>query len=427
MACAASFASIIGLLDAFTSSGAMFRPFSRRSTRNRWIRASVLLFLLVSLIDLFSLSSYRSAAARHTQTSSLIPSIASDKIFLASIHWNNAAVLSSNWTSSLISLTKKLGPENVYVSILESGSWDESKAVLKELDDALEELKVSKRVILSSSTHKDEMEKPIGEGWIDTSRGRKELRRIPYLSRLRNEAMKPLAEETDKGQSYGRIVWINDVVFTPEDVIELLNTRDGDYAAACSLDFAKPPEYYDTFALRDLNGDEAATSTFPYFRSRSSREAMLRGMPVPVQSCWNGIVAFDAEPWTGIDKVEFRGIHDSLAAYHLEGSECCLVHADNPLTTSRGVWLNPNVRVGYNAKAYEAVHKSEPWPNTTAVVWGSWRNRIARLFTTTRLKQEFTNKKLEQWASRDKSRFEPGKVCLINEMQVLAENGWAHV
>ena len=69
----------------------------------------------------------------------------------------------------------------------------------------------------------------------------------------------------------------------------LLDTRDGDYAAACSLDFMKPPNYYDTFALRDSTGHEAVMPTFPYFRSSASRNAMIRGHPVPVTSCWNGI------------------------------------------------------------------------------------------------------------------------------------------
>lgn len=79
--------------------------------------------------------------------------------------------------------------------------------------------------------------------------------------------------------------------FQTEDVISLLATRDGSYAAVCSLDFSKPPDYYDTFALRDFGGYETVTSTFPYFRSKASRDAMLSGRPVPVQSCWNGIGA----------------------------------------------------------------------------------------------------------------------------------------
>ena len=83
-----------------------------------------------------------------------------------------------------------------------------------------------------------------------------------------------------------------------DDILNLINTRDGDYAAACSMDYAKPPAYYDTFALRDIEGYEAVTSTFPYFRSKISRDAMIAGQPVPVQSCWNGMGMLPFPPLT---------------------------------------------------------------------------------------------------------------------------------
>ena len=68
----------------------------------------------------------------------------------------------------------------------------------------------------------------------------------------------------------------------------LINTRDGNYSAVCAMDYMHPPHYYDTFALRDSEGHEPVISTFPYFRARESRKAMLSGAPVLVQSCWNG-------------------------------------------------------------------------------------------------------------------------------------------
>ena len=74
-----------------------------------------------------------------------------------------------------------------------------------------------------------------------------------------------------------------------DDVRRLLNTRNGDYAAACSLDFAKPPKFYDTFALRDSSGHDQLMQTWPYFRSSKSRNALKANKPVPVKSCWNGI------------------------------------------------------------------------------------------------------------------------------------------
>ena len=85
------------------------------------------------------------------------------------------------------------------------------------------------------------------------------------------------------------------VRFTPliliqvDDVRRLFDTRGGDYAAACALDFAKPTLLYDTFALRDSEGHDPLMLTWPYFRSRGSREALKSAQPVPVASCWNGM------------------------------------------------------------------------------------------------------------------------------------------
>lgn len=75
-----------------------------------------------------------------------------------------------------------------------------------------------------------------------------------------------------------------------DDVLKLLGTNGGDYAAACSLDFSRPPEYYDTFALRDASGYAHAMHTWPYFKSSASRNALVNHVDaVPVASCWNGI------------------------------------------------------------------------------------------------------------------------------------------
>lgn len=242
----------------------------------------------------------------------------------------------------------------------------------------------------------------------------------------------------------------------------LLRTRNGDYAAACSLDFSKPPQYYDTFALRDSEGHEPVTVIYPYFRSRASRKAIMANEAVPVQSCWNGMgetalaqlsptsrvlprtdssqVVFDARPFYGSSDdpaLQFRGIADSLAAHHLEASECCLIHADNPLTPSRGVWLNPDVRVGYNSAAYEAVHPAHPpsssssspspWPPLGERVRGAWTNRFWRWATWTWPQAWRIARRMRRWERENPGEFEPGSHCLINEMQVLVENGWAHV
>lgn len=384
-----------------------------------------MILVLTFLIDLFSLVGARRRAHLAVDTS-YSPT---EKIFIASIHWNNEAILRNHWNEAVLRLVESFEPANVYISIVESGSWDDSKGALRLLDGELERLGARKTIVLDKATHADEIVKtPENSGWIDTARGKKELRRIPYLSRLRNRSLEPLAKLAENGTKFDRVLFLNDVVFNIHDVTTLLSTRNGNYAAACSLDFSRPPQFYDTFALRDSNGDEAVTSTYPYFRSSSSRNALISGQPVPVQSCWNGIVAFDAAPFYHTPELRFRGIPDSLARYHLEGSECCLIHADNPLTSSRGVWINPNVRVGYSVEAYDKVHPNSPWPSVSASIMGLWKNRFWRWIMPTFQKKLKITGRLKKWIRKGLGEIsERETYCLINEMQVLVANGWAHV
>ena len=127
--------------------------------------------------------------------------------------------------------------------------------------------------------------------------------------------------------------------------------------------------------------------------------------------------------------MRFRGTPDSLATKHLEASVCCLIHFDNPLTPSKGVWLNPQVRVGYTSDAYNAIHPSgRCWPSTAAKVIGVWRNRIWRWSSSTFWLDRTVKDRVHSWESQiGPEAHEPGVPCLINEMQVLVENGWAHV
>lgn len=126
--------------------------------------------------------------------------------------------------------------------------------------------------------------------------------------------------------------------------------------------------------------------------------------------------------------LNFRGVEDSFAELHVEGSECCLIHADNLESSEHGVFLNPNVRVGYNVKAYRTVHPpGGAWVSYLDIWLGLWRNRLARWFTTPMLKEWMCRSRQREWESSQTGRREKGGFCLINEMQIIVENGWAHV
>ena len=132
--------------------------------------------------------------------------------------------------------------------------------------------------------------------------------------------------------------------------------------------------------------------------------------------------------FTGTNGLKFRGIDDTLAQSHLEGSECCLIHADNPASRTRGVFLNPTVRVGYSKEAYEKVHpKGGIWLSTFGVYKGIWKSRFARWLSSPWLKEQLVRKRVRTWEQEGEGREEPGEFCLINEMQVIVENGWKHL
>lgn len=190
----------------------MFRTSFRRSKRSKYLRVFFILIFLLCTIDLVSiLSSYM------RQPPLPKPELPQKKerIYIASIHWNNEAVLRSKWNDAVVDTVKILGPENSYVSVYESGSWDDSKGALRDLNASLETIGAQRTIILEDSTHLDEIGKVPGpSGWVDTPRGKKELRRIPYLSKLRNISLKPLAELAGQGIKFDKILFLNDVVFT---------------------------------------------------------------------------------------------------------------------------------------------------------------------------------------------------------------------
>lgn len=201
------------------------------------------------------------------------------------------------------------------------------------------------------------------------------------------------------------------------------------------MDYKMPHQYYDTFALRDFQGSKALPISWPYFTYNPSRERLIALDPVPVKSCWNGIVALKSAPFYANPPLKFRGVPDSLAMYHLEGSECCLIHADNNGEHARhGVYINPNVRVAYSPEIYKAVNpENGSWPGAQEKLLGMWRNRLQRLLAWPKRRFELNRVRTRVRSWQEVQGEEESRVhgeaehCLINEMQVLESAGWRHL
>jgi hypothetical protein len=185
---------------------------SRRFSRFRIARALTLLFAIWSLAELH-LVQRRIYEAEHAHPRNRPQK--RERIYIASVNWNNELVLRTHWSKALLELVTKLGSENVFISIYESGSYDNTKGALGELDWELERMRVPRNITLSPVTHEDEMAAPAsGTDWIQTPRGKKELRRVPYLARVRNLSLLPLQDLARKGITFDKILFLNDVVFT---------------------------------------------------------------------------------------------------------------------------------------------------------------------------------------------------------------------
>jgi alpha-1,3-mannosyltransferase len=114
-----------------------------------------------------------------------------------------------------------LGYQNVFVSIYENGSSDQTKALLR-IFDALART-VGLRIIIRTSMR---------------TRGQFN-HRIEYLAEVRNAAMVPLHELRDNdGEIFDSIVFMNDILPCVDDLLELIwQSRRQNAGITCAADY----------------------------------------------------------------------------------------------------------------------------------------------------------------------------------------------
>lgn len=209
--------------------------FSYRRFRRNFLRPTLLFLFFVFLIDAIRLvrsrpQTYRTKPSEVHQRSE-DGSLANTTVFIASVHRNTEEILRTAWNGAVLDLADYFGPQNVYFSAIESGSQDESKAALLELQAMLNGKGVANTVSLGQTVWEqlEEIEtRPPPDAraptWVwNVVEAQWELRRIPYLARVRNQAMEPLKELEAQGRTFDKILWLNDVVF---DVRYLIMTRN---------------------------------------------------------------------------------------------------------------------------------------------------------------------------------------------------------
>lgn len=184
----------LAVLDAFDL---------KNGNRLRWSRIHQLRFLLCCSWCLFMVLSPRypsSGPSSYLNPSASIPPLKNETYFIASNLYNSAAVLPS-WTREMKALIKHLGPDNVFVSIYESNSQDDTKRLLRSFDDDLLQMGVKRSIKTEDTPGRT-------QGW---SLGGHQ--RVQYMAEVRNKAIQPLASGHTNGRPFNKILFFNDVYF----------------------------------------------------------------------------------------------------------------------------------------------------------------------------------------------------------------------
>ena len=121
----------------------------RRAITYRLARIATLVALVFSFLDALYVS--------HRWTAPTIepPPLGNERIYIASIHWTTELILRSHLNKAVLDLARAIGPNNVFVSIGESGSLDNTKGALSILDVELEAAGIPRKILLDPTTHLD--------------------------------------------------------------------------------------------------------------------------------------------------------------------------------------------------------------------------------------------------------------------------------
>ncbi|KAK5989616.1 hypothetical protein PT974_07870 [Cladobotryum mycophilum] len=307
--------------------------------------------------------------------------------FIAASFWNNEEILDS-WTSQTLRLIDSLGHSNVYVSLTENDSEDNTASKLLHFGRELTKRNVTHSVNITSDLRGYPPENP----W------RSVRHRMGYMANLRNGALKPLGS---LNRRFENVIILNDVVYHHTDVLKLIAAIGGDdiydhttlsrspigksgkKRMACSVDM-DGATLYDAWVLRDRCG-RPVSGFWPFFTSEEDKRSVREGRVLNVGTCWNGIVVLDGdmllEPplrredadW-GADPLRFQQPPECII------SECALLPLTIMNTTGGApVVLDPTVVVGYSVKwwRYYAVWLRMPVVRLWMRVfeegyWGMW-------------------------------------------------------
>ncbi|KAF9484275.1 capsular associated protein [Pholiota conissans] len=290
--------------------------------------------------------------ADHGQTVRRDLAASEHKYFFAINLYNSFDVIPDLF-AALFRVAAILGYHNVFVSIYENGSSDQTKALLR-IFDALTR-SVGMRVMIRTSMR---------------TRGAFN-HRIEYLAEVRNSAFVPLHELRDsEGEYFDSIIFMNDILPCIDDLLELIwQSRRNNAGITCAADYMyhdeiQAPVFYDNWVARDINGTALENAPFErIFHHTESAQRWQRHLPIQVQSCWNGVAVLDPAPFYSPPHVRFRMAR--IVEGECSASECSLICNDYWEAGYGRIMMVPRVKLAYDSKVYDIIHPSRR--NLTAI------------------------------------------------------------
>ncbi|EFP76265.2 uncharacterized protein PGTG_02706 [Puccinia graminis f. sp. tritici CRL 75-36-700-3] len=285
--------------------------------------------------DSSSSTSGRSKAVRRKGTG--------HKYFFAINLYNSFDVIPDLF-STMFKVSAILGFQNVFVSVYENGSSDQTKALLRLFDGLSRSVGI--RVVIRTSLR---------------TRGAFH-HRIEYLAEVRNAALAPLQELRDsEGELFDTVIFMNDVLPCTDDLLELIwQSRRQNAGITCGADYIfheeiAQPVFYDNWVARDINGTALENAPFEsIFRDPPSQHKFERHLPIQVQSCWNGIAILDPAPLYAHPRVRFRMAR--LAEGECSASECSLICNDYWNAGYGRIVMVPRVKLAYDNRVWQIIH-----------------------------------------------------------------------
>eukprot|EP00835_Amoeboradix_gromovi_P000970 NODE_37_length_31305_cov_0.348939.p6 type:complete len:436 gc:universal NODE_37_length_31305_cov_0.348939:5247-6554(+) len=295
---------------------------------------------------------------------------------------NNEEVL-AHLLTSVNKFIEYVGPERVFLSIFESGSTDETKSLL------------SKFIFIFKCSFKVETS-PISNNVENPTKLKKyKNHRIDFLVHVRNKAMNPFysgvavkkqfAQNYEANLDYDSILFINDIYFCANDLLELEYQRVLNKGGMASgMDYVRSIRnsiiFYDSWVALDRNGYSFRSSNFDnIYRDTESAQRGKEQLPLQVTCAWNGMVSLSTIPFK--NGYKFRRGTNGTPAEKTPGecstSECQTLCLDYIKTGSSRIIMVPRVKVAYSwsdylmlkkeGDYYDAILPDQPFKPTESV------------------------------------------------------------